>query len=89
MTDTWTESNASVEIHCEIETGTLQIDCKVDYLIELLIDWCVTQARHILASKFGQNAPKMEQIWDFLRSVSVHFGSPSQNVLKLILKSPY
>ena len=30
----------------------------------------------------------MEQIWDFLRSVSVHFGSPSQNVLKLILKSP-
>ena len=29
----------------------------------------------------------MGQIWDFLRSVSVHFGSPSQNVLKLILKS--
>ena len=24
----------------------------------------------------------------FLRSVSVHFGSPSQNLLKLILKSP-
>ena len=33
-------------------------------------------------------APKWEQIWDFLRSVSVHFGSPSQNVLKLILKRP-
>ena len=32
--------------------------------------------------------PQMGQIWDFLRSVSVHFGSPSQNVLKLILKSP-
>ena len=30
----------------------------------------------------------MGQIWDFLRSVSVHFGSLSQNVLKLILKSP-
>ena len=30
----------------------------------------------------------MEQICDFLRSVSVHFGSPSQNILKLILKSP-
>ena len=31
--------------------------------------------------------PQMGQIWDFLRSVSVHFGSLSQNVLKLILKS--
>ena len=30
----------------------------------------------------------MGQIYDFLRSVSVHFGSASQNVLKLILKSP-
>ena len=30
----------------------------------------------------------MGQIWDFLRSVSVHFGAPRQNVLKLILKSP-
>ena len=30
----------------------------------------------------------MGQIWDFLRSVLVHFGSTSQNVLKLILKSP-
>ena len=30
----------------------------------------------------------MGQIWDFLRSVSVYFGSESQNVLKLILKSP-
>ena len=28
------------------------------------------------------------QLLAFLRSVSVHFGSPSQNVLKLILKSP-
>ena len=32
--------------------------------------------------------PQMGQIWDFLRSVSVHFGAPRQNVLKLILKSP-
>ena len=30
----------------------------------------------------------MGQMWDFLISVSVHFGSQSQNVLKLILKSP-
>ena len=30
----------------------------------------------------------MGQIWDFLRSVSVHFGSPIQNVLKLIFKIP-
>ena len=27
-------------------------------------------------------------MWDFLRSVSVHFGVPRPNVLKLILKSP-
>ena len=32
--------------------------------------------------------PQMGQIWDFLRSVSVHFGAPRQNVLKLILTSP-
>ena len=30
----------------------------------------------------------MGQIWDFSRSVSVYFGSASQNVLKLIFKSP-
>ena len=30
----------------------------------------------------------MGQIWDFSRSVSVHFGAPRQNVLNLILKSP-
>ena len=30
----------------------------------------------------------MGQIWGFFRSVSVHFGSASQNVLKLIWKSP-
>ena len=36
-------------------------------------------------SKLGQSDwPQMGQIWDFLRSVSVHFGSASQNVLKLI-----
>ena len=39
-------------------------------------------------SKFGQIGPKMGQILDFLRSVSVHFGSGSRNVLKLVLKSP-
>ena len=42
--------------------------------------------------KFGiqirSDWPEMGQIWGFLRSVSVHFGSESQNVLKLILKSP-
>ena len=31
---------------------------------------------------------RMRQIWRFLRSVSVNFGSASQNVLKLILKTP-
>ena len=42
-----------------------------------------------LASKLCQIAPKCK--WDksgtILRSVSVHFGPPSQNVLKLILKN--
>ena len=36
----------------------------------------------------GSDWPEMGQVWDFLRSVSVHFGSPIQNVLKLILKVP-
>ena len=40
------------------------------------------------ASKLGQIGIQIGQIWDFLRSVSVHFGSGSQNVLKLIFKSP-
>ena len=37
--------------------------------------------------QIGSDWPKMGQIWDFLRSVSVNFGSSSQNVLKLVLKS--
>ena len=40
-----------------------------------------------LEFKLDQIGPKMGQIWEFLRSVSVHFGAPRQNVLKLILKS--
>ena len=38
-------------------------------------------------SNIWSDLPQMGQIWDFLRSVSEHFGSPSQNVLNLILKS--
>ena len=38
--------------------------------------------------QIGSDYPQMGQMWDFLRSISVHFGSQSQNVLKLILKSP-
>ena len=41
-----------------------------------------------VAIQIGSGWTQMGKIWDFLRSVSVHFGSPSQNVLKLILKSP-
>ena len=37
-------------------------------------------------SDFCINWTKMGQIWDFLTSVSVHFGMPSQNVLKNDLK---
>ena len=39
-------------------------------------------------TKVGQIGHKWEKSWDFLISVSIHFVSPSQNVLKLILKSP-
>ena len=38
--------------------------------------------------QIGSDWPQMGQIWEFLRLVSVHFGSLSQNVLKLVLKSP-
>ena len=37
--------------------------------------------------KIESDWPQMGQILDFLSSVSLHFGSSSQNVLKLILKS--
>ena len=33
-----------------------------------------------LAFKLGQIVPKMGQIWDFLRSVSVHFSSDGTNL---------
>ena len=33
----------------------------------------------------GSDWPQMGQIWDFLRSVSVHFDSARQKLLKLIL----
>ena len=36
--------------------------------------------------KIGADWPQIVQIWEFLRSVSVHIGSTRQNVLKLILK---
>ena len=39
----------------------------------------------MLAPNRVRLAPK---IWDFLRSVSVHFGSQSQNELKRIFKNP-
>ena len=37
--------------------------------------------------QMGSDWPQTGQMWDVLRSVSVHFGSPSQSVLKMILKS--
>ena len=37
--------------------------------------------------QIGSYWPRLWQIVEFLRSVSVHFGSTSQNVLKLIFKS--
>ena len=40
-----------------------------------------------LSIQIWSDWPRMGQICDFLRSCSVHFGSASQNVLKLILKS--
>ena len=36
--------------------------------------------------QIGLDWPQIGKIWDFLRSVSVHFGAVRQNVLKLIFK---
>ena len=47
---------------------------------------------NIRVVKFGiqieSDWPQMGQMWTFKRPESVHFGSPSQKVLKLILKRP-
>ena len=48
---------------------------------------CIDHSDVKFGIQIGSDWLKMRQIWDFLRSVSVHFGSSSQNVLKLILKS--
>ena len=56
--------------------------------------WCPCDKsvpwRNIRAIKFGirigSDWPQMGQIWEFLRSLSVHFGSPSQNVWNWPLK---
>ena len=38
--------------------------------------------------KVGQIGPKWDKSWTFSDQILVHFGSPSQNVLKSDLKSP-
>ena len=38
--------------------------------------------------QIGSDWARIGQIWDFLRSVSLHFGAGCQNLLKLILKRP-
>ena len=66
-----------------MNTSTL-LDCGCDEMLKLHV--------HIGDVKFciqiGSDWPQIGHIWDFLRSVSVHFGAGRQNVLKLILKSP-
>ena len=54
--------------------------------LRLLIDTADDAREGRMGTKLGHIVP-MGQIWDFITSVSVHFGTPSQNVLKLILKS--
>ena len=58
--------------------------CQNPYISNLLLGYMDAK----FCIQIGSDWPQMGQIWGFLRSVSVHFGSPSQNVLKLILKSP-
>ena len=41
------------------------------------------------AIQIGSDWLQMGQIWDLLRSVSVYFGSSSQNVLKSDLKTTF
>ena len=47
---------------------------------------CVSHRDVKFGIQIGSVWLQIGQIWDFLRSVSVHFGSLSQNVLILILK---
>ena len=49
---------------------------------------CISTRDRKFSIQIVSDWPQMGQIWDFLRSVSVHFGSMSLNVLKLILKNP-
>ena len=61
-------------------------------MISLLVLSLALDPNHNKHGKFdiqsGSNRHQMGQIWDFLRPVSVHFGAPRQNVLKLVLKRP-
>ena len=54
----------------------------------LTITSSLTQECQIWNLNLVRLAPNGTNLGFFKRSVSVHFGSPSQNVLKLILKSP-
>ena len=42
-----------------------------------------------IGQSWGQIVPKWDKTGDFLRSETVHFGSPSQNILNLILKKSH
>ena len=48
--------------------------------------YCYNDGR--LGPKVSQESPQMGQIRGFFRSDSVHFGSPSQNVLNMNWKNP-
>ena len=54
----------------------------LNHILEPLHYWDVK-----FGIQIGSDWPQMGQIWDILRTVSVHFGLVSQNVMKLILKS--
>ena len=57
-------------------------------LIYVVIHLSIKKIKFYLYETLMSNWSQMVHILNFLRTVSVHFGSPSQNVLKLILKSP-
>ena len=61
-----------MQFHCDI----VGIPNYITNVLDPLRVWDVK-----FAIQIGSDWPQMGQIWDFLRSVSVHFGAPAERSL--------
>ena len=83
------DSNMSVLlIRCRVVIFGIVIGSDWPQMGQILNFLKISFNKFRLGVQIWSDWPKMGQIWDFLRPVSVHFGLPTQNVLKLIFKSP-